>query len=223
MTEQQRLFMRLFPGAAARFGVTTIELLVVTTIAILLLLPTLDFLLSSRKSASKGFEMLETLDAARMVLERVQRDLRALYSGPMHGFVPQASETVAYSFPAFPSGAAGLEPGGDTIPLNQVTYVFDPRDGTLTRSVRWHPDLRRFRSGDDTQVIARNVASFSICPQELLTIRYYDVQVVCSSRGRGGKSIPITLRTAVCSDFESRLKRHPFHPPNRRTIFSPPP
>lgn len=206
-----------------RHAVSFIELMVVIVIGTLILLPTIDFIVSVRRSATKGFDKLETLDSARFIMEKVQRDLRSLCSGPMNGFIPLGTDTIEFSFPTFPAHLS-LNPSGElNVPVNVVSYIFDPKGRTLTRKLRYHPDLAKPGSEEGSQVIGQNVASFTICPKEILSVRFFDIELVCMPRNPKANDARIILRTAVCSDFETRLKRHPFHNPNRHSKLSFPP
>ncbi|HNV72118.1 MAG TPA: hypothetical protein PKO06_20595, partial [Candidatus Ozemobacteraceae bacterium] len=114
----------------------------------------------------------------------------------------------------------GLE---TSVPVNIVHYVFDPEARTLTRKVRTHPSLATSGSDTESQVIGQNIASFSICPREIFSVRFFDIELSCMPRNPKANDTRIVLRSAVCSDFETRLKRHPYHSPNRRSRLSFPP
>ncbi|MBF0544150.1 MAG: hypothetical protein HQM08_06945 [Candidatus Riflebacteria bacterium] len=195
----------------------------VLAVGTMILLPTIDFLINSQKTATKGFEKLEMLKTARLILETVQRDLKALCSGESYSFVPISTPTVSFSFPVFPTGATGKDYSGDENPVNIVTYAFEPNKKTLTRTIKIHPILANPGQSQIFQVLGTNIASFSICPKEMLKMRYYDVEIACQSSNPLIKESPIILRTAVRSDYESRLQRHPFLITNRKSKISFPP
>ncbi|MBF0499071.1 MAG: hypothetical protein HQM09_02965 [Candidatus Riflebacteria bacterium] len=201
-------------------GTTLIELMFVIVIASMIMIPTIDFLISSQRTATKGFGKLETLETTRFILEKVQRDLKVLCSEPGHGFMPISTTTYSFTFPVFPSGTGYV---GDDIPVNIVSYIFDPAKMTLTRTIKIHPLLAAPAQSFFSKIVATNVASFSICPKEMLSMRYYDIQVLCQSNNPASKQVQIFLRAAVRSDYEARLGRSPFLVTNRRTKLSYPP
>ncbi len=201
---------------AARRATTLVEVMMVFILGTLILLPVIRFIVSSGKSATKGFEKLEALDSARFITERVQRDLKALCSGASNGFVPvSASPTFSFSFPIFPSGSSTKEPPENENPVNLVTYVFDSGKKTLTRIVKFHSLLAEPSQSISSHIIGKNVASFSILAREFLGMRFYDVEVTCRPGASSKKENQVFLRTAVLSEFETRLKRHPFQVNNR--------
>ena len=203
-------------------GMTMVETLTVVVLITLVLAPILDVFLSSRRNAAKGFEKLETLDRARFILEKVQRDLKSLCSGPGYGFMPVASTTMSFSFPVFPAGPCPNLADG-SIPVHGVTYRFDPQQRTLVRILAYHPQSSDGPKGKVVETLGRNVLSFSILPKEMLGVRYYDVEVICQSKSEKKDEPVVFLRTAVRSEFESRLQRHSFFLPNRDTAIGFPP
>jgi|GEM_PF-1713628 len=205
-------------------GTTLVEAMIVVVIGTLILLPTIRFIVSSGRSASKGFEKLEALDNARFISERVLRDLKALCSGAAYGFIPiSASPTFSFSFPVFPIDSSGKEPPDDENPVNLVRYEYDAAKKTLTRTVKYHPLLTESSQTQTSRILGTNVASFSILPREMLGMRFYEVEVACRSGASSRKDSLVFLRTAVRSEYESRLKRHPFLINNRRSKINFPP
>ena len=203
-------------------GMTMVEMLTVIVLVTLVLAPILDLFLSSRRNAARGFEKLETLDRARFILEKVQRDLKSLCSGPGYGFMPVGSTTMSFTFPVFPA-APCPELADGSMPVHLVTYRFDPRQRTLVRTLSFHPQSTDGPKGRVTETLGRNVLAFSILPKEMLSVRYFDVEVVCQSKSERSDEPVVLLRTAVRSEFESRLQRHPFFLPNRDTAIGFPP
>ena len=203
-------------------GMTAVEILVVCALVALILGPIISILVSSQQSATAGYDKLEMLGRARFIMERVQRDLKALCSANSYGFLPIATETMTFSIPVFPT-----QPKERTYstnyPLNIVTYVFDPRVKTLTRNIKYHASLAPGGNAETSETLGSNVASFSICPRKMLKMRFYDVEVACESSQPNRQDNPIILRTSVRSEYESRLERHPYLLSNRQPQFSFPP
>lgn len=206
-----------------RLGFTMIEVLVVCGLVLLILSPAVSLFISSRKSASSGLDKLEMLNRARFIMEKVQRDLKALCSDGSHGFLPLATETVTLSFPVFPA-VSGARNFGNTVPLNLVAYAFDPRSKTLFRTLTFHPLVAEPGRPSITERLGDHVASFTIKPRQMLGLRYYDVELTyLSSLAPGQEGSPIVLRMAVQSEYETRLQRHQVLINNRQPVFSFPP
>ena len=198
---------------------TVTEVLVVAALTALILGPIISMLVSSQQSAKTGYDRLEMLGRARFIMERVHRDLKALCSANSYGFLPIATQTRTFSFPVFPAVAKDRTFSTD-YPLNIVTYIFDPQKKTLVRTVKVHPMLAGGGVTELSDQLGTQVASFTICPKKMLNMRYYDVELTCESLDPERPEFPITPRTAVRSEYESRLQRHPYVQPNLRPEFS---
>lgn len=209
------------PDATAnlpRSGLSVIELLLVGVLLTLIVAPVLSLFISSQKTASSGYDNLEMLGRARQLMERVQRDLKGLCSADGYGFLPTASTSVAYTFPIFPTVPAGRV-FTDEVPLDLVTYVFDPVAQTVTRRVRHHSLVAAAGDRERQQRVAAGVASFTIIPRKMMGVRYYDIELACVTTQARRDVPPVILRAAVRAEYELRLQRHPSLIPNRKPRF----
>ncbi|NLI77667.1 MAG: hypothetical protein GX442_14690 [Candidatus Riflebacteria bacterium] len=206
-----------------RRGLTLVEVMIVCTIGIILLLPIINFLIMTQKSAYKGLDRLETLAKARIVLEKAQRDLKNFCFNDTTGMTV-ASTAAAFSavFPVFPAGNTGPVYTGDENPVNLVTYTFDRAKKTLVRSLKIHPRLAGGFSAQP-ETLATNVGQFSIERRVILGQNFYDIRILILPSTPYVKNAPTELRTSVRSEYESRLERHPNFITNRRSVIDLPP
>ncbi|MBF0546794.1 MAG: prepilin-type N-terminal cleavage/methylation domain-containing protein [Candidatus Riflebacteria bacterium] len=213
--------MNLFKKTIKYSGMTLIEVMVVTVILVILLLPMSHFLILYQESFAKGYERLNTLTTARLILEQVSRDVKIhcfrnnqRFSNPQPG---------VYEFLIFP-GAEYLHligPLGDgKIPLNLVRYYFDANNKTLVRTVKYHPRLQPFVGQTEVnEIIGKDVDSFSIDVKSLYKINFFNIDVTCRSLNPSRKTEVTHLRTAVRSEFECRLWRNRYQVPNLKSEF----
>lgn len=191
--------------------------MIVVTIGVMILLPSMSFLTMSQKSAYKGLDRLETLGAARLILEQVQRDLKSSCEGGVDGFVARTQGgKVTYEFPAFPNG-----PGADVLsptvnPANRITYVFDPAKKEVSREIVFHSALGLSRPRM-TRVLAVNVASFTILPTVFLGLPVYEVDILCVPTHPSRQAARTHLRSSVRSEHGVREARHRWFLNNRST------
>lgn len=200
-----------------RAGATVIELLMVLLIGGLLVAVAFRLLSSFQKATTKGFEKIETLETARRIMERVQRDLKAICSSESCGFVPIVTPDISFSFPVFSSTGGKRKAVEEIVPADHVKYEFDPAKRILTRTITFHPSVADLSRPSRREILGNNVSDFSIAPRQMLNMRYYDIQVVCESDDASTPKSRIILRGAVRSDYESRLERHPWFVGNRRS------
>ncbi len=207
-----------------RRALSLLEVVIVLTVGVILLLPVVNFLIITQKSAYKGLDRLETLAKARIVIEKTQRDLKNFcFSDTVGLTVASDANRFVAIFPTYPAAYTGAIYGGDENPVNLVTYTFDRARKTLARSVKVHPLLR---SGFPAtpEILATNVGNFSIERRVILGQTFYDIRILILPSSAYAKNAPTDLRTSVRSEFEARLERHPHFITNRRsTIDLPPP
>jgi len=196
-------------------GMSLVETMIVLTLAVLILLPTISFMTMTRKVAYKGMDRLETLTFARRILESAQRDLKAYCWNKTQSFaVDKKANETKYVLPVFPIGQSGLIYQGDDNPVNIVTYSFKPKQKTLTRTLQINGDLLGGSTKTITKVLAKNVASFSISPDMMLGVPYYSISVLCVPSHPDRKSAETHLKGGVCSNFQVRLERNSTNIPN---------
>jgi len=200
-----------------RHGVSLVEVMIVVTIGVMIMLPTLSFLTMSQKTAYKGMDRLETLAAARLIMEQIQRDLKSSCEAGVNGFVAKTQGgKVTYEFPAFPNG-----PGADVLsptinPANRITYVYDPARKELSRDIAFHPVLGLSRARM-TRVMASNVASFTILPTVFLGMPVYEIDILCVPTHQSRQAAKTHLRSSVRSEHGVRQARHRWFLNNRST------
>ena len=200
-------------------GLTLIEILLVIILGTMLLLPTLNLLTSVRKNAYKGIDRLESLSTARIILEKVQRDIKQLCywekikkTGTKDvlsesGFIVNGtSEMTEFRFPVFPGNIAVERQN----PINMVTYIFDRKKKSLERKIAVNKSLKGFQK-DSSEIIGKDiVGNFNISRREILSagVFCYEIEVQCQSSSPILKNKAINLKTSVSSEFECRLMRN---------------
>ncbi len=205
-------------------GMTLVETLIVAALGVMILLPLMNFMLFSQKSATKGFDRIETLSAARLILEQVQRDLKALCFDDSSRFLTASdTQTVSYSFPAFPGAGSGPAYSGSANPVNLIEYSYEPGKRELKRTVTFNSLLPGAPKKPRVAVLAKNVVEFSISPAKFLGSTCYDIVVKCQSSMPKPMEAATKLRTSVRSEYQGRLQRHPNWIINRRTQIKLPP
>ncbi|MBF0547047.1 MAG: hypothetical protein HQM08_21580 [Candidatus Riflebacteria bacterium] len=200
-------------------GMNLVEVAVVLVIASLMFLPMTRFWFMSQKSAVKGFERLETLTTARIILEKVQRDLKTYCFSSSNRFTQSPNGT--YQFLVFPGveyvKASPSSPDGK-VPLNSITYTFDSNKRTLVRTLLYNSRYQSITGKSQiSEVVGQNVASFSINLYSLFKVGFFDIDVFCQSFNPSRRTESTHLRTAVRSDYECRLARHLFQIPNMKS------
>lgn len=200
-----------------RAGTTVVELLMVLLIGGMLVAISFRLLSSFQKVTTKGFEKIETLETARRIMERVQRDLKSICSSESCNFVPIVTPDISFSFPIFSASGGKRKAVEESVPADYVKYEFDPQKRVLSRTITFHPSLADPSRPSRREILGKNVTDFSICPRQMLNMRYYDIQLICESDDASTPQSRIILRGAVRSDYESRLERHPCFVGNRRS------
>ncbi len=206
-----------------RRGVSLIEAMIVLAIGTMILLPTINFMISSRNYAYRGYDRIESLSFARIIVEKVRRDLKAACYDRGHDFTTDAARR-SFSFFTFPTEEIGAVAMLDRArpPANRVTYTFDPTRRTLTRSVKAHPrvaggTVRTVRS----DVVARNVVVFNLRKRWLFGGAFYEIEVKCESSHPSRKLESTHLHASVRPAFATAIDRHPFQIPNRLSVLDP--
>ncbi|MBF0406493.1 MAG: hypothetical protein HQM10_04015 [Candidatus Riflebacteria bacterium] len=202
-----------------RKGMNLVEISIVILIGILMFLPMTKFWFMSQKQAVKGFDRLETLTTARIVLEKVQRDMKAYCFTPAKKFSKPSDGQFEFLISPGVEYVKASNPDGK-IALNGVKYTFDKAKGTLLRTLKYHSRYHAVAGKTQTsELVGRNIASFSINLNSLFKLNYFDIEVLCKSPHPLRGTENTHLRTAVRSDFECRLARHLFQIPNLKTEF----
>lgn len=202
-------------------GLSLIEIMIVVTIGVIILLPTINFMVSTQKTAYKGFDKLETLAGSRVIMEKVCRDLKNLCTTKYFGFTRiNNPPKVTYVFPSFPVGNLGGTTSTKQNPVNIITYIFDSQKKTLIKSIKVHPALQSLFKDGSSEMLGNNVASFSISRKVMLGASYFDINVKCQSNHPQRKESATHLRTAVRSEFEVLKERHPAWIINRQSQLS---
>jgi len=197
--------------------------MIVCTISVLLLLPVVNFVIVTQKSAYKGMDRLDTLRQARIVIEKVQRDIKNYcYSNTVGMTIASDAAEFDIRFPVFPAGYTGSIYSGDENPVNTALYHFDREKKTLTRTLKVHPLLNSGFSGQP-ELLSASVGLFTVERKIMLGMTYYDIRVLILPGSTYAKNAPTNLHTSVRSDFESRIERHPNFITNRRSVINVPP
>ena len=223
-TNELKGISSVFSGFNGRRNVSAfslVEMMIVVVVGSLILLPTIHFLITSQKNAGKGFDRLNTLTTARVLMERVRRDLKALCYDKTHGMrFDTFSSQPSFQFPVFPSQNFLANYSGTKNLANLVTYSFDPQKRTLTRTELIHPILRKSPAKKEVkEILGTNISSFSIKDRPFLGMYYYDIEVVCEIP-RSLRKETTHLRCAVRSEYETRLVKNKFQVPNLRSVIS---
>lgn len=207
-----------------RRAFTLIEMMIVTIIGVLLLIPVVDFMVMSRKSAYQGLERLDTLASARIVIEQVQRDIKSFCFNDSWGYSKtESGQTAEWQFPVFPIMDLGARPPEGDNYANWVRYVYEPGKRTILRQEIRHPQLNAAEPRT-SRLLAGNVTFFSLERKKMFGLDAFDVEIECSPEHSGRQKAHTRLRMAVRSEFLSRLERNPNLISNRRSLvdISPP-
>ncbi|HEY9070380.1 MAG TPA: hypothetical protein VIV61_08975 [Candidatus Ozemobacteraceae bacterium] len=200
-----------------RRGITLVEMMIVTVIGVLLLIPTIDFLVMSRKSAYQGLERLDTLASARLVLEQIQRDVKSLCFNDSYGYsVARSADRTVWQFPVFPAGDLKSRPPGGENYACWVRYIYEPAKRTIVRQEVRHPALHA-PEAQVSRVLATNVGAFSFERKAMFGLDAFDIDITCVPAHPGRQQVRTRLRTAVRSEFLARLERNPAQISNRRS------
>lgn len=201
-----------------RRGFTLVEMMIVTVIGILLLIPTIDFMVVSRKSAYQGLERLDMLASARLVIEQIQRDVKSLCFNDSYGYsMTESPGKIVWQFPVFPVMDLGPRPPGGENYANWVIYVYEPEKRTIIRQEIRHPQLSASEPRT-SRLLAANVTAFSLERKKMLGLDAFDVEIECSPEHPGRQKARTRFRMAVRSEFLSRLERNPYLVSNRRSL-----
>lgn len=207
-----------------RRAFTLIEMMIVTIVGVLLLVPIVDFMVISRKSAYQGLERLDTLASARIVIEQIQRDIKSFCFNDSYGYSKtDSTQTTEWQFPVFPIMDLGSRPPGGENYANWVRYVYEPGKRTIVRQEIRHPQLGAVEPRT-SRILAANVTFFSLERKKMFGLDAFDVEIECSPEHPGRQKARTRLRMAVRSEFLSRLERNPNLISNRRSLvdISPP-
>ncbi len=198
----------------SRRGFTLIEVMVVIVIGSMLLIPMVNFFIGSRKISYKGYDRLENLNTARLLIEKCSRDLKFLCgTASFPGILTEgAGDGKSYVFLAFPDEGGGVDLKAAENPVNLIAYTFDPAKRTVRRTVITHPMMVGGNSPIRTQEIGNNVIGFEI-GQWFLWGRFYNIRVKCVGPHPQREEY-IELQTSVRSVFEARALNHLFQIPN---------
>jgi competence protein ComGC len=212
-----------------RSGVSLVEILMVLMLGTMLLMAVVDLITITRKSAYKGFDKLENLTAARIILEKVQRDVKRLcYSGLIRK-TPQGDvleeqglqmtetpETVKYRFPVFPLA----NPVDRKNPVNMVTYTFHRQQKTLIRQEIVNSLIKPVQADTRETLGEGLVLDFRLTRREIFRPGdfCYEIEVKCQGKIPGLKNRPVHLKTSMNSEFECRRRRNPQQIINQASI-----
>ncbi|HNW35260.1 MAG TPA: prepilin-type N-terminal cleavage/methylation domain-containing protein [Candidatus Ozemobacteraceae bacterium] len=199
-------------------GVTLLEMMIVTVIGVMLLIPTIDFMVISRKSAYQGLDRLDTLASARLVIEQIQRDVKALCFNDSYGYsVAKSPQKTVWQFPVFPVMDLASRPSGGENYANWVRYVYEPEKRTIIRQEIRHPQLHAAEA-QVSRVLATNVGAFSLERKAMFGLDAFDVEITCVPLHPARQNARTRLRTAIRSEFLSRLERNARLISNRRSL-----
>lgn len=202
-----------------RHGVTLVEIMIVLIIGVMLLIPTINMIMSTQRSTFKGYGRLETLTTARIILEKLQRDLKSLcYRNPAEAFVmTKVGKVTTWTFNAFPTEGFVKPLSGTVNPANLISYRFDEEKKTLVRAVKVHSALLTGYTGPNPahEILGKNVVLFQIRDRSLFGAIFYDIDIKCQSDHPMQAKEATHLHSAVRSEFEWRLEQNQFQVPNR--------
>lgn len=200
----------------AKHGMSLVEIMIVVSVGMMILLPTLTFLSSMQKNANKGFERIESLTTARLITQKVQRDLKTLCFSGTKGFeVKKGPDSFECSFPAFPTECYSFIFTKENLnPVNIVKYLFDKKKKTLVRSLEVHPELAGSSNPSFSEILGKNVEDFFIEKRSLFSLPYYEIVVHCQSQHPLLKKEAAHLCTAVRSKFEISFLENSSQIPN---------
>jgi len=215
--------MSVIRGSTRSFGVTLVEIMIVLIIGVMLLIPTINMIMSTQRSTFKGYGRLETLTTARIILEKVQRDLKALcYSKSAEVFiVTKTGKITTWTFNAFPTEGFVKTLPGTVNPANLITYRFDEEKKTLVRAVKIHNDLLTGYTGPNPahEILGKNVVLFQIKDRSLFGSIFYDIDIKCQSDHPMQAKEATHLHSAARSEFEWRLEQNQYQVPNRQSTI----
>ncbi len=198
-------------------GLTLIELLVVLAIGSVILVPLISLLVSTQKNAYKGFDRLESLSTARIILEKAIRDLRMLCfrDGVPAMRLNVTDKVEEISFAVFPP--PGKIPEFRN-PVNLVRYTFNKETKQLSRTLQVHDLLKGSLGAGYTEVLGQAVVHFSIRRRMMFEMPCYEVEVKSESNHPQRKETAVYLKSSTRSEFESRLIRHRYFISNRVSV-----
>ena len=212
-------------ASRAQRGITLVEIMMVLIIGVLLLIPTINMIMSTQRNTFKGYGRLETLTTARIILEKVQRDLKALcFSDPSQAFVvTKSGKVTTYTFNTFPTEGFVQPVAGTNNPANLVSYRFDEEKKTLVRGVKIHSALLSGYSGPNPahEILGKNVVQFTLKDRLLFGAIFYDIDIKCQSDHPMQAKEATHLHSAARSEFEWRLEQNQFQVPNRLSNLDP--
>jgi Tfp pilus assembly protein PilW len=204
----------------SRAGLSLIEVMIVMAVAMLILLPTVNFMLLSQRSAYKGMDRLESLASARMIIEQVQRDLKALCFDQSTGFTQaRTGSREITTFPIFPATHLATLPDSARNPANLIRYTFDEDARTLIRQEFVNPLLNPPQS-TITKRLGTNVASFTIQSVTMFGFTAYEIAVCCEPSPEHRRAARTVLRSSARSEFQTRLERNSSFITNRASVVT---
>ncbi len=215
--------MKVQVNARKKSGVTLVEIMIVLIIGVLLLIPTINMIMSTQRSTFKGYGRLETLTTARIILEKVQRDLKNLcYSNSAEAFiVTKTGKVTTWTFNTFPTEGFAKTLPGTVNPANLVTYRYDEEKKTLVRTVKIHSALMADYTGPNPahEILGKNVVLFQIKDRTLFGSIFYDIDIKCQSDHPMQAREATHLHSAARSEFEWRLEQNQYQVPNRQSTI----
>ncbi len=197
-----------------RKGFTLVEVMVVIAIGILILIPTINFLVGTTKLSFKGYDRLDNLNTARLIMTRSARDLKFLCVGASFPALIFKSdkESTSFVFPSFPSEGPGMELEADLNPVNIIVYSHIHSTGQLIRTVFPHPKMVGEGSQPRMHELGRNVIGFAITGQPFWG-GVFQIRVLCAGL-HPQRLEPVELQTSVRPIFATRALQHQFQVPN---------
>ena len=195
-------------------GLTLVEIMVVLCISIIIMIPTMNFLVGTTKWSYKGYDRLVNLNTARFILEKCSRDLKFFCGNASFPaiLVQTDGDVQTYVFPVFPNEGYGVELETASNPVNFVAYTFDPKMQTLHRRVITQKQMIGTNLPERTQELGKNVMEFCISALPLWG-NFCQIRVKCQGSHPQREEI-VELQTAVRSVFGTRSFHHYFQVPN---------
>lgn len=189
---------------------TLVEIIIVLCFSLLIFLPVLRLVTHFKKFGDKGYDRLESLNSARLAIERLRRDLFMLcfddrVEKSLRKF--KLGPIVSYRFKAFPQTAPSMGDESSKL-VDEITYTFDPGKNTLVRKLL--PGV--LGASAHEMEIGRNFTDFSIVPKKVFGYTGYVIKVSAKAGIRGEEKID--LQTTVRSKHQCLLQRHTYQVPN---------